>query len=196
MRSPLRYLAAAALIPLGGAAVLAGVLAGPWSPLALDRADARYLGGDLASALALYGDVADGWHTPATRAEAAERAALVALRLGDATAAAGWLRRAVDLEPEAAGRAALYGQLGALYLEDFGDPVRAAEAYERAAVEISDGVATLAAARCWERAGHPDRARVAYEQAAARLPEGSGRDEAQAGLARVELLLGGLTDAW
>lgn len=184
LRSPSRYLLSAAVVPLLGAGAVALALLGPWSPLALDRADSRYLAGDVAGALAAYGEVADGWHFPDTRAEAARRAAMLALGIGHATTAAHWLRQATELEPDVGRRGEDRTQLAALYLDDFGDPVRAAEEYERAAVERGTGETVLAAARCWERAGQAARAREAYAKAAATLPEGRLRDEAQVGFAR------------
>ncbi len=184
----LRYLLGAALLPLGAVGLGAAVLAGPWSPLVLDRANARYVAGDLAGAAALYEAAAEGWHTPATRADAAERAAMIHVQQGEHTRAANDLRRAAELSPSASRRGAIRSQLAALYLDSLRDPVRAAETWEQAEVERADGEGALAAARAWERAGREDRAMEGYE--AARL---RGRAhlqaEAAAGVARLATTL-------
>ncbi len=184
----LRYLLGAALLPLGAVGVGAIVLAGPWSPLVLDRANERYVAGDLAGAAALYEAAAEGWHTPATRADAAERAAMIHVQRDEYTRAASDLRRAAELSPSPARRGAIRSQLAALYLDALGDPVRAAETWEQAEVDRADGEAAIAAARAWERAGREERALEAYE--AARL-RGHARlqAEAAAGVAR-------LAEAW
>jgi Tfp pilus assembly protein PilF len=181
-----RYLLGALAVPVGAAALVLAVLLGPWSPLALDRADARYIAGDVAGARAAYEAAAEGWHFPSTRAEAARRAGLLALHEGDATAAAAWLRRAVELEPSAELRGELRTQLASVYLESFGDPVRAAEQFEAARVERGSAEPALEAARAWERAGQADRAHEAYGEAMRGLPAGAGREEAREGLERVE----------
>jgi tetratricopeptide (TPR) repeat protein len=186
-----RYLLGALFLPLVGVVMVVAVLAGPWSPLALDRADARYIAGDTAGARAAYEAAAEGWHFPSTRAEAARRAGLLALHEGDATAAAEWLRRAVDLEPAAEARGELRTQLASVYLELFDDPVRAAEQFEAARVERGSAEPALEAARAWERAGLNDRAHEAYGEALRGLPAGAGREEARDGLERVEKTLDG-----
>lgn len=191
-----RRLLLAAALPIGLGVFGFGALWGPWSPLALDAADARYLTGDAESALVAYAAIADGWYTPTTRAQAATRAGLLALQRGDANTAVAWLRRALALEPEAGERAALGSRLAGLYLDTFGDPARAAEAWEQVALDLGTaaGGALASAATCWERAERPDRAREAWIRASAVLrlsaeTDGSAREVAQAGLERVEAAL-------
>lgn len=169
MRATLAYLARAAVLP--GLLVLVGVLViwGPWSPLALDRANALWAGGDLAGARGAYARVVDGWHTPGTRAEAAFRAGVLAGQAGDPHAASEWLKRAVDLEPDDTRRAALRSQLATLYAEGLDDPAGAAEQYTRAGIESDDPHLLLTAAAWFERAGEVARAYTVYRTAAARL---------------------------
>ncbi len=195
MRFHARYLFGALAVPALIVGVAAVVLEGPWSPLALDRANARYVAGDLAGAAAAYAEVAGGWHTPGTRAEAAARAALIAVQSREPTQAANWLRVAADLEPEAARRGALRMQLGTLYLQDLRDPLRAAETFAPADVDRGDGHAILAAARAWERAGRSEQALESYQRAVAALGEGDAREEAGIGLDRVGASLSGVADA-
>ncbi|MFZ5475497.1 MAG: tetratricopeptide repeat protein [Myxococcota bacterium] len=190
-----RYLLGALAVPSAGVALVVAALAGPWSPLALDRADARYIAGDVAGARAAYQAAAEGWHFPSTRAEAARRAGLLALREGDATAAVEWLRRSVELQPATEARGELRTQLATVYLELFADPVRAAEQFEAARVERGSAEPALEAARAWERAGLNDRAYEAYAEALRGLPEGPGREEARTGLERVAKALDGAADA-
>jgi tetratricopeptide (TPR) repeat protein len=168
-------------------------LAGPWSPLALDRANARYADGDATGALADYRAVAEGWHFPGTRAEAALRAGLLCIVEGDSAAAAAWLRRATELYPEREERGAVWSRLGQLYLDAFGDPVRAGEAFERAAIEVAEPAASwMAAGRAWEQARQPERAWEAYRRAEA---DPALRVEARAATGRVEAQLDGVADA-
>ena len=195
MRFHARYLLGALAVPVVILGLAALVLEGPWSPLALDRANARYVAGDLAGAAAAYAEVAEGWHAPGTRAEAAARAALIAVQSREPTQAASWLRQAADLEPEPGRRGALRMQLGTLYLEDLRDPLRAAETFAQAEVDRGDGHAVLAAARAWERAGRSDQALDSYQRAVAALGEGEARDEAGVGLDRVGASLSGVADA-
>ncbi len=205
-RSPAtRYLVGAVAFPV--ALLLFGVCAllGPWSPLALDRANARYTAGDIAGASAAYAAVAEGWHFPDTRAEAAVRAGLLAAVSGEDLAAATWLRRAVDLHSDAQRRAAIRAQLAAVYLDALGDPVRAAQELEQAAVEapavgvpVSSVVAArmwAGAARAWERGHHPEQALAAWTSAAAGAPDAVLGAEIDAGLARAEAAFGGVADA-
>lgn len=195
MRRPLAYLARALLLP--GLLVLAGVAAvwGPWSPLAMDRANEEYLRGDLAAAERHYEQVAEGWHAPDTRAEAAERAGLLHARRGDREGAIRWLRRAVDLQPDREARGALRAQLAALFLPE--DPEEAASAYERAALDDDDGRHLVEAAQLWEDLGRADRALVAWQSAVRRLEDEPGPtlDLARQGLADARRALDGASDA-
>lgn len=182
-----RYLLGAVALPVlllltGGAVVW-----GPWSPLALDQADAAYASGDFSGARAAYAAVAEGWHRPSTRAAAALRVGLLADQQGDHRDAAEWLRRAADLEPEPDKRAQVWVQLAVLYLDHFSEPVRAAEAYEMAARTGDDPRHLLAAARLWERARKPDRALADYREAAAKLGaiDNDAWQAAQADVARL-----------
>lgn len=191
MRLPtLRYLLSAGAIPATAVGLGAAMFVGPWSPLALDRANAAYVAGRLPEALVHYQAAAEGWHTPATRADAAERAALIHIQQGDATQAARDLRRAAELSPSSARRGAIRTQLGTLYLHDLDDPLRAAETFEQAEIDRGDGEAALSAARAWERADRPARALEAYQSAMQRLPS-EERDQATAGIDRVAMLLRG-----
>jgi tetratricopeptide (TPR) repeat protein len=122
---------------------------------------------------------------------------MIALQEREPTAAADWLRRAADLEPDAARRGALRMQLGTLYLEDLRDPLRAAPTFAQAELDRGDGHGVLAAARAWERAGRPDQALEAYQRAMGSLAAGedAAREEAGIGLNRVGAALSGVADA-
>lgn len=197
MRDLLPHLGRIVVIPAVLVAVGAAVVWGPWSPLALDRANARYLAGDTAGARAAYADVAEGWHTPSTRAEAALRAGLLADRDGDRQAAATWMRRAVDLEPDGARRAEIRNQLGALYGDGLGDAAAAAEQFDQAAVDADDPRLALAAGGWWEKAGEAARAHAAYRVAAARLAavDAGAQALARAGMERTARLLDGVAES-
>lgn len=160
-----RYLLGAVGIPALFAAVGVAAVVGPWSPLALDSANARYTAGDAVGAEAAYAELVDGWRSPETRAEAATRAGLLALARGDGLLAAERLRRAVDLHPDAGRRAEIRGQLAGIYRDQLRDPVRAAEEYDRAASEAERAGPAIAAALCWELAGMPERALAAWKRA-------------------------------
>ncbi len=190
-----RYLLGAVAAPLAVAALAVAVLAGPWTPLALDAANARYTAGDVAGAEAAYADLVEGWRTPHTRAEAATRAGLLALARGDTTAAAARLRRAVELEPDAARRAEVRAQLAAIYRDQLGDPVRAAEEYERAATEAERAGPAIHAARCWELAGQLDRALGAWTRAITLRADARERALADVGFARAEAAFDAVVDA-
>lgn len=180
-----RYLLGAAIPPLAAGIVGGIVLFGPWSAFALDGANARWVAGDARGAFESYVAVAEGWHTPGTRAEAAARAGLLALASHQKATGARWLRRAVDLEPDADTRSGLRRRLAAVYIDDLDDPVRAADTYALAAREGEDrGTAYLLAARAYERAERFDAARDAYAEAGRLLPEGPTRDDAWAGEGR------------
>ncbi|MDP2305214.1 MAG: hypothetical protein Q8P18_04225 [Pseudomonadota bacterium] len=190
-----RYLLGAVAVPLTvGVLGLVGAL-GPWSPLALDRANARYTAGDVVGAEVAYAALAEGWSTPSTRAEAATRAGLLALARNDPREAAERLRRAVDLHPDADRRSAVRVQLAGVYRDQLVDPVRAAEEYERAALD-ADGAATLVeAAACWERAGRLGQAVDAWMRAVNAPGDDAARAEAEAGLMRAERAMGAVVDA-
>lgn len=191
-----RYLLGAIAVPLLVGVVGLVAMLGPWSPLALDRANARYVAGDVAGAEVAYAALAEGWSTPATRAEAATRAGLLALARGDGGEAVERLRRAVDLHPDADRRSAVRVQLAGVYRDQLGDPVRAAEEYERAALD-ADGAATLVqAAICWERAGRVDHAVDAWMRAVNAPGNENARAEAEAGLLRAERAMGAVVDAY
>lgn len=182
-----RYLLRSAVLPLIVACVGAAAILGPWSALALDGANARWVAGDARGAFEAYTAVAEGWYAPATRAAAAERAGLLALAVGDAANGARWLRRAVDLEPEPARRAALRVQLADVYLERFGDAVRAADTLAQAAREGDPGPTWLAAARAYERGGAFESCASAYAEAVSALPDGAARTDAAAGASRCDV---------
>lgn len=186
MSSPVRYLARAAVVPAALFAAGALVVLGPWSPLALDAANARYVAGDVEAAIAGYEAVAEGWHFPTTRAEAAMRAGLLQSQQGEVEAAARWLDRATDLEPDPERRAAIRVQLGALLMGT--DPARAAAAFDRASIEAQEPRQALAAGHIFERLGDTTRALAAFRRAAAWLGSGrSGYADAVAGMRRVAL---------
>lgn len=168
-----------------------GAVWGPWSPLAMDRANARYLAGDLDRAQALYEEVAEGWHFPATRAEAAMRAGLLHAQLGAVEQGVKWLRRAVDLEPDRARRGALRAQLAAMLAPDA--PAEAAALYEQAALDSGSGRALVEAAQIWEAEEKLDRALVAWQAAIRRLgpTDAEALALAREGLARVEARIDG-----
>ncbi len=176
-----RYLLSAAALPAALVGAGGVALVGPWSPLALDRANSRYVEGDLDGAIAGYEAAAEAWHTPAVRAEAAERAAMIHLQRDDATRAASDLRRAAELSPSAAKRGAVRMQLGTLYLDALGDEVRAAETFEQAEVELADGAGALAAGRAWARVGRHERALDSWQQALQRVSDPAAIAEARAG---------------
>ncbi len=184
-----RYLLGSISLPLAVGLVGVGALFGPWSPLTLDRANARYTAGDVAGAEAAYTELTEGWSTPATRAEAATRAGLLALARGDSREAAERLRRAVDLHPDAARRAEVRAQLANVYRDQLADPIRAAEEYERAALERDDASPLVAAATCWTRAGRPERALDAWMRAVSAPGERAVRAQAQAGMLAAERAL-------
>lgn len=190
-----RYLLGAVAVPLAvGILGLVAVL-GPWSPLALDRANARYTAGDVAGAELAYASLTEGWSTPATRAEAATRAGLLALARGDAREAAERFRRAVDLHPDADRRSAVRAQLAGLYRDQLADPLRAAEEYEKAALDADGAAVLVQAATCWERAGRIDRAVDAWMRAVNAPGDAAERAEAEAGLWKAERAMGAVVDA-
>jgi tetratricopeptide (TPR) repeat protein len=190
-----RYLLGAIVLPLAVGAVGLAALLGPWSPLALDGANARYTAGDSMGAETAYAALTDSWRAPGTRAEAATRAGLLALARGDAREAAERLRRAVDLQPDADRRAEVRAQLAGIYRDQLEDPVRAAEAYEAAALDREGAASLVAAAVCWERAGSPDRALDLWMRAMSAPGDDSARAEAAAGLLRAERAMGAVAEA-
>lgn len=190
-----RYLLGAIALPGAVGVVGLAALLGPWSPLALDRANARYTAGDIAGAEHAYADLTEGWRTPGTRAEAATRAGLLALARGDAQGAAERLRRAVDLQPDDERRAEVRAQLAGIYRDQLEDPVRAAEAYEAAALDREDAATLVAAAVCRERAGSPDRALDLWMRAMSAPGDDSARAEAAAGLLRAERTMSAVAEA-
>lgn len=194
-RAARRYLLGAAITPVALGALVFAALAGPWSPFALDDANARYTTGDITGAEQGYVALIESWRAPDTRAEAATRAGLLALGRGDTRTAADRLRRAVDLQPDAARRAEVRAQLASVYRDQLADPVRAAEEFERAGSESSRARPILEAARCWELAGKADRALAAWTRAAGHAVSDVERAEADAGLGRAERAFSALVDA-
>jgi tetratricopeptide (TPR) repeat protein len=195
LRSPLRYLLGAVIGPV----VLLGVgfvaVGGPWSPFALDRANELYTEGELAAARAAYAEIAEGWHFPGTRAEAALRAGLLAGQAGDQELATNWLRRTIDLAPDADLRARTWLAMADLYRVS--DPGKAAELCARAAAENGDPHYLVEGARLWERGGDPGRALALWRQAEPGLAAEDASQLAEARLAtrRLEASLDGSADA-
>lgn len=187
LASARRYLSRAMLVPVAVVVVGAAVVWGPWSPLALDRANELYVAGQTVAARDAYADIAGGWHTPGTRAAAAWRAGLLSSELQDSQAAAEWLRKAADLAPERQDRARAQLELARLYASVFRQPERAAEAYERAARENGDPRSLALAARQWEAAGATARALTTWRAAEPGLGALSRAevDEARAAVARL-----------
>lgn len=190
-----RYLLGAISVPLAVGIIGLVAVLGPWSPLALDRANARYTDGDIAGAETEYAALTEGWRTPATRAEAATRAGLLALARGDGPEAAERLRRAVDLHPDAERRAVVRARLAGVYRDQLVDPIRAAEEFERAALDVEAVGALVEAATCWERANRLDRAVSAWMRAVNAPGSEADRARAEAGLLRVERAMGAVVDA-
>ncbi len=153
---------------VGVLALGALVLGGPWSPLALDSANARYAGGDLEGAISRYEAVAQSWQTPSTRAEAWRRAGMIRRGQGDVRGAVRDYEHAAEIEPVAERRSAILTELGLLYKDELHDPRSCAEAFEHAALDSRAGEGDLAAAGCWLQAGETDLAREALTRAAAR----------------------------
>lgn len=180
---PLREVFVRAGFPVA-VALVGGVLWlwGPWSPLAMDRANARFAGGDVAGAIDGYEAVAEGWHTPSTRAEAWRRAGMLRRGLGDARGAVRAFEAAADLAPEASERAEVLVELALLYKASMNDPKSCAEAFEQAALESASGSEDLAASGCWVEAGETKRALEALARAAARPGTAEAAEEAIAGL--------------
>jgi tetratricopeptide (TPR) repeat protein len=178
--------------PALGVTLLGGlVLAGPWSPLALDRANARYAGGDLKGAVAAYEAVGESWQTPATRAEAWRRAGMIRRGQGDVRGAVRNFEHAAELAPSASVREATLAELGLLYKDELKDPRSCAEAFEHAALESTTGEEDLAAADCWVTAGDTARAQEALTRAAARP---SLRKAAEKALAALDVQTGATAD--
>ncbi|MDP2317703.1 MAG: hypothetical protein Q8P41_32755 [Pseudomonadota bacterium] len=190
-----RYLLGAIAAPLVVGLLAVVAVLGPWSPLALDAANARYTAGDTAGAERAYAALTDGWSAPATRAEAATRAGLLALARGDVRDATERLRQALDLHPDADRRAEIRAQLAGIYRDQLADPVRAAEEFEKADLDREGADALVDAARCWERAGRADRALEAWMRAVNAPGEGAVRAAAEAGLLRAERALAAVVDA-
>ncbi len=145
------------LLRLGLPVLLAGAWCMTWnpvSPLAMGRANAAYLAGDLPRAARIYGQIATGWHLSSTRASAGERAARIALVGGEPVIAVREIHRALAV-CTAADRPRLLGLLASVYLVYFDDAPRAAAALRRAA-DSGVGPAALddrvAAAQTFERA--------------------------------------------
>jgi tetratricopeptide (TPR) repeat protein len=184
-------LVARALTPAGAILAVAVVaLLGPWSPLALDRANASFAAGDLDGAIRAYEAVAEGWHTPATRAEAAHRAGLLRRGRGDVRGAVRDYERAIDLGGAASERVARLVELAMIYKGELGDARACASAFEQAAVESRDPAHDAAAAVCWAEAGEADAALAAVDRAEAR----GGTATAQRALAAVEARMGAVAD--
>jgi hypothetical protein len=165
-----RELLTLAFAPFGGSLAFgSAVLLGPWSPLALDPATARLAAGDTTGAIRAYEAAGAGWHLPDVRADAWARAARLRLAAGDARGAVRALEHAVEVEPVAAERAALLGQLAALYEGPLADPRACAAANEQAAAEVAGTPGAAAweadAARCWDRVGDTPAAMAARERA-------------------------------
>lgn len=191
-----RYLQAAVLAPVVVLGLGAALVWGPWSPLALDRANSLYAAGDRVGAFDAYVAVVEGWHTPTTRAEAALRAGLLAGERGEGDRAAALITRATDLAPDAATRARCYVQLAAIQEGDLRDLPGAAESWERAAQAVDEPRYRVAAARLWERAGQLERALVDWRAAAPALAamDAALRDEARASLARLGAAVDGAAE--
>jgi len=160
-----------ALIP-GAAVVIGGAIAGlgPWSPLALDRADALASAGRIDDACAAYRSVARYGATVDLREEAAWRAA-VAMSLeagpqGDTQegpqGAIRGLRAYTRAYPNGRWRGEAFARLGALYAGHLNAWERAGRAWRQAArVDPGHDDApdwTLRAADAFERAGLDARA--------------------------------------
>jgi tetratricopeptide (TPR) repeat protein len=189
---PLPRLLLRAAVPAAGLFALGvGVIVGPWSPLALDRANARYATGDVRGAIVAYEAVARGWHTPSVRAEAARRVGLLRRAEGDVRGAVRAWEGAVDLANDAAVRGQVLVELAVLYREALADPSACAEAFEQAAVETKNAAHDAAAAACWAESGDVDRALEAVDRVEAR----AGREAGRAALAAVEALSPALADA-
>lgn len=174
-------------------ALVGGViwLWGPWSPLAMDRANARFAGGDVPGAIERYEAVAKGWHTPSTRAEAWRRAGMLRRGQGDSRGAVRAFEAAADLAPEANARAEVLVELALLYKHALKDPKSCAEAFEQAALESAAGSEDLAAAGCWVEAGETERALEALDRAAAR-PDTA--EAAEAAIAALNGVIGAVAD--
>ena len=167
-------------------------LAGPWSPLAMDAANARYVAGDLAGAVSAYEAVGEGWHTPGTRADAWRRAARIRRTRGDARGAVRALEHATTLAPSSTLRAEIFDELASLYLDRLHEPRAAAEAFEAAAVEGGGGHDDLLAAAAWQSAGETARAEDALTRAAA---DPATWEEAELALATLQLHAGAMDGA-
>lgn len=176
------------------ARIAAGVLAiglgtaaawNPISPFAMDRANRAYLAGDTARARAIWEAVAEGWHPAAERADAAERAARMAVRDGEPVDAVRWLHLAIRLSTGAE-RAARQRALAEVYTARFGDFRRAGALLKGAAEANGDAAMMVEAARDLARAEAWEEAAAAWTVALARLDDPALVDEAQAGLLRAE----------
>lgn len=168
---------------LGVTIVGVAVLLGPWSPLALDGANARYAAGDLDGAVSRYEAVATSWQTPTTRAEAWRRAGMIRRSQGDVRGAVRDFEHAVELAPEARVRADTFTELGLLYKDELKDSRSCAESFEQAAIDSATGEEDLAAAGCWLQAGDKPRAEAALLRAAGREPI---REQAEKALATLD----------
>jgi tetratricopeptide (TPR) repeat protein len=166
---------------------------GPYTPLALDRAEGAIARGELSEALEGCEQVSRWGLLPRWRAQAHYRKATLHARwLDQPGVAAAELRAMLREGPGDPTLEALGLQLLAESLERRGRHRRAAERYEQLA-RISPQPAPWleAAALAWERAGRPDRALL--RQAA--LPLHSAEHGAHAALAMGRITLGaGRTD--
>lgn len=172
-------LAAAGIVLLAaGAAVW-----NPISPFAMDRANSAYLTGDQETALRVYEQIADGWHRPATRQTAAERAALLHLEAGSDVAAVNRLRQAITLADGDA-RASLQERLATVYADHFLDHRRAAQLLLEASETTGRVDLSVAAAREFDRAEAWTDAQDAWNGVLPRLVEPGARAEAESGLLR------------
>lgn len=173
------------IMPAAGIVLLAAGAAvwNPVSPFAMDRANSAYLTGDQETALRVYEQIADGWHRPATRQSAAERAALLHLQAGSDVVAVNRLRQAITLADGDA-RAALQERLATVYADHFLDHGRAAKLLLEASESTGRADLSVAAAREFERAEAWTEAQEAWTGVLPRLEEPAARAEAESGLLR------------
>jgi hypothetical protein len=155
------------------------------SPFAQDRANTAYLAGNFEGASVIYQQIASGWLSRGTRADAAERACSLELRQGRNVQAVRWLRTAIGLS-DGDEKTRRRQALATVYATRFGDFHRAAEVLRTTAAETGSVEAAVDAARYFAKSGDWQDAATAWSVALPLIEDPQLKDEAQAGLLRAE----------
>ena len=171
--SETRFLSRGLLVVMGVAIAGVSLWWSPWSPAAVERPAMLATAGFPNLALDAYVDLAHGWATEDTRAEALWRAGnLAAVDLRDPQRAVELFRELASDYPANAHTADARARLATLYALHLHDPLRAAESWEAAAAAGPDGPEAgerlLNAGLAFAEVGLTDRAELCLRGAAER----------------------------